>query len=96
MSDRTGVADPAPLGLVGFGLTTVLLSLVNAGVFGVDLEMLVIPMAIAFGGTIQLIAGAMEFRTGNTFGTTAFTSYGAFWWGSRSSSSSRTTAGYPR
>ncbi|ESP89882.1 acetate uptake transporter [Candidatus Halobonum tyrrellensis] len=80
MADRTAVANPAPLGLVGFGLTTVLLSLVNAGVFGADLEMLVIPMAIAFGGTIQLMAGAMEFRTGNTFGMTAFTSYGAFWW----------------
>lgn len=80
MADDVGFADPAPLGLVGFGLTTVLLSLVNAGIFGVDLEMVVIPMAIAYGGTIQLIAGVMEYRNGNRFGTTAFTSYGAFWW----------------
>lgn len=80
MPADTDLANPAPLGLVGFGLTTVLLSLVNAGIFGVDLEMVVIPMAMAFGGTIQLIAGVMEYGKGNTFGTTAFTSYGAFWW----------------
>jgi succinate-acetate transporter protein len=80
MPAETETANPAPLGLVGFGLTTVLLSLVNAGVFGTDLELAVIPLAIAFGGTIQLLAGLLEYRTGNTFGTTAFLSYGAFWW----------------
>jgi succinate-acetate transporter protein len=76
----TDTGNPAPLGLVGFGLTTVLLSLVNAGVFDVGLELAVIPLAIAYGGTIQLFAGLLEYREGNTFGTVAFTSYGAFWW----------------
>ncbi|MFB6267578.1 MAG: acetate uptake transporter [Halodesulfurarchaeum sp.] len=80
MPAETETGNPAPLGLVGFGLTTVLLSLVNAGVFGVDLEMAVVPLAIAYGGTIQLFAGLLEYREGNTFGTVAFTSYGAFWW----------------
>ena len=80
MPADTEFGNPAPLGLVGFGLTTVLLSLVNAGIFGSSLEMAVIPMAIAYGGTIQLFAGLLEYRNGNTFGTVAFTSYGAFWW----------------
>lgn len=74
------LANPAPLGLVGFGLTTVLLSLINAGVLPKTGENVVIPMAMAYGGTIQIIAGLLEFRAGNTFGTTAFLSYGAFWW----------------
>lgn len=74
------LANPAPLGLIGFGLTTVLLSLVNAGILPKAGESVVIPLALAFGGTIQVIAGMMEFRTGNTFGMTAFMSYGAFWW----------------
>lgn len=74
------VANPAPLGLIGFGLTTVLLSAVNAGLLPAGGEPVVIPLALAFGGTAQMIAGAMEFKTGNTFGTTAFLSYGAFWW----------------
>ena len=73
-------ANPAPLGLIGFGLTTVLLSSINAGLVPVAGEPVVIPLAMAFGGTAQLIAGIMEFRTGNVFGATAFTSYGAFWW----------------
>lgn len=80
MATDDGLANPAPLGLVGFGLTTVLLSLVNAGIFGMELERAVLPLALTFGGTIQLIAGILEFKKGNTFGTTAFTSYGAFWW----------------
>ncbi|MFB6072159.1 MAG: acetate uptake transporter [Halobacterium sp.] len=80
MPADTDTANPAPLGLVGFGLTTVLLSLVNAGVFSASLEWAVVPMAFAFGGTIQLFAGLLEYREGNTFGTTAFCSYGAFWW----------------
>ena len=73
-------ANPAPLGLMGFGLTTVLLSSINAGLLPAGGEPVVIPLAMAFGGTAQLIAGIMEFKTGNVFGATAFTSYGAFWW----------------
>jgi succinate-acetate transporter protein len=73
-------ANPAALGLVGFGLTTVLLSLVNAGLLPKGGEGVVIPLALAYGGLIQLIAGAFEFKLGNTFGMTAFLSYGAFWW----------------
>ena len=73
-------ANPAPLGLVGFGLTTILLSSINAGLLPVAGEPVVIPLAMAFGGTAQIIAGIMEFKTGNVFGATAFTSYGAFWW----------------
>ena len=76
----TAIANPAPLGLAGFGLTTVLLSCVNAGILPPGGEPVVIPLAMAFGGTAQIIAGIMEFKTGNTFGATAFTSYGAFWW----------------
>ena len=73
-------ANPAPLGLIGFGLTTVLLSSINAGLVPAAGEPVVIPLAMAFGGTAQIIAGIMEFKTGNVFGATAFTSYGAFWW----------------
>lgn len=73
-------ANPAALGLVGFGLTTVLLSLINAGLLPVGGEPVVLPLAIAFGGTAQIIAGIMEYRVANTFGATAFTAYGAFWW----------------
>jgi succinate-acetate transporter protein len=72
--------NPAPLGLVGFGLTTVLLSLINAGLLPSEGEAVVLPLAFAFGGTAQFVAGILEFRTGNTFGQTAFFSYGAFWW----------------
>ena len=84
MSNETGaaapMANPAALGLVGFGLTTVLLSLINAGVLPAGGEGVVIPLALAYGGLIQLIAGIFEFKVGNTFGMTAFLSYGAFWW----------------
>ncbi|MGC9292867.1 MAG: acetate uptake transporter [Acidobacteriaceae bacterium] len=73
-------ANPAPLGLIGFGFTTVILSLINAGVLPKGGEPVVLPLAFAYGGLIQMIAGMMEFRTGNTFGTVAFLSYGAFWW----------------
>jgi succinate-acetate transporter protein len=76
----TPAANPAGLGLVAFGLTTVLLSLVNAGVLPPGGEGVVIPLALAFGGLMQIFAGAFEFRLGNTFGMTAFLSYGAFWW----------------
>ena len=80
MSDNlvTKLANPAPLGLLGFGITTVLLNLVNAGVF--PLDTMVLAMGIAYGGLAQVIVGIMEYRKGNTFGTVAFTSYGLFWW----------------
>jgi succinate-acetate transporter protein len=72
------LANPAPLGLLGFGLTTVLLNLHNAGLF--PLDTMILAMGLAYGGLAQVIVGAMEFRKGNTFGTVAFTSYGLFWW----------------
>jgi succinate-acetate transporter protein len=77
---KSALANPGPLGLVGFGFTTVILSLVNAGVLPKAGEGVIIPLAFAYGGLIQILAGLLEFRTGNTFGTTAFLSYGAFWW----------------
>ena len=73
-------ANPAPLGLIAFGLTTVILSLINAGLLPKGGEPVVLPLAFAFGGLIQMMAGLMEFRVANTFGTVAFLSYGAFWW----------------
>ncbi len=69
--------NPAPLGLLGFGLTTILLNLHNAGV--IELSMVIIAMGITMGGLAQVIAGIFEFKLGNTFGGTAFTSYGLFW-----------------
>ncbi|MGN6252388.1 MAG: acetate uptake transporter [Marmoricola sp.] len=71
------IADPAPLGLAAFALTTFVLSFVNTGVFKV--EPVVFGLALAYGGIAQLLAGMWEFAKGNTFGATAFTSYGAFW-----------------
>jgi len=71
------LANPAPLGLMGFGMTTVLLNIHNAGFF--PLSAMVLAMGIFYGGIAQIIAGIMEFKKGNTFGTTAFTSYGLFW-----------------
>ena len=76
MSEK--LANPAPLGLLGFGLTTVLLNLHNAGLF--PLDTMILAMGLAYGGLAQVIVGIMEFRKGNTFGTVAFTSYGLFWW----------------
>ena len=71
------LANPAPLGLLGFGLTTILLNIANAGLFPVSA--MILSMGIFYGGLAQIIAGIMEFKKGNTFGTTAFTSYGLFW-----------------
>ena len=71
------LANPAPLGLMGFGMTTVLLNIHNAGFFPMDT--VILAMGIFYGGLAQIIAGIMEFRKGNTFGTTAFCSYGLFW-----------------
>jgi succinate-acetate transporter protein len=73
-------ANPGPLGLAGFGLTTVVLSCVNAGILPPAAVAAVVPLAFAYGGVAQLIAGILEFKTGNTFGMVAFTSYGLFWW----------------
>jgi uncharacterized protein len=70
-------ANPAPLGLLAFGMTTVLLNLHNAGLF--TLGSMILGMGIFYGGIAQVIAGILEWKKGNTFGTTAFTSYGLFW-----------------
>jgi succinate-acetate transporter protein len=75
LTDAT--ANPAPLGLAAFGLTTLLLNLANAGLY--PLDAMILAMGIFYGGLAQVIAGIMEWRKGNTFGTTAFTSYGFFW-----------------
>ena len=72
-------ADPGPLGLAGFALTTFVLSMFNAGLVNKAGEPVVLGVALAYGGIAQLLAGMWEFRTGNTFGAVAFTSYGAFW-----------------
>jgi succinate-acetate transporter protein len=78
------IADPAPLGLAGFGLSTLLLSLINAGILGtaagdLPLKLGVMSVALTFGGLAQFVAGMWAFRRGNTFAATAFTAYGAFW-----------------
>jgi succinate-acetate transporter protein len=70
-------ANPAPLGLFGFGMTTVLLNLHNAGI--IEMSSMILAMGICYGGTAQVIAGIMEYKKNNTFGTTAFISYGFFW-----------------
>jgi succinate-acetate transporter protein len=70
-------ANPAPLGLLGFGMTTVLLNLANAGI--IPLTGMIMGMGIFVGGIAQVIAGVMEWKKNNTFGTTAFTAYGFFW-----------------
>lgn len=72
-------ANPAPLGLAAFGVTTVVLSSINAGLLPAEATAAVVPLAFAFGGVAQLITGAFEFKNGNTFGTVAFTAYGSFW-----------------
>jgi len=74
------LANPAPLGLVGFALTTWMLSMVNAGWYGATSVPLVLALAFAFGGAAQFAAGLLELPRGNTFGFVAFCSYGAFWW----------------
>ncbi len=73
-------ANPGPLGLAGFGLTTVVLSAINAGILPHESVPVVVPLAFAYGGLAQLIAGILEFKVGNTFGMVAFTSYAMFWW----------------
>ncbi len=76
MGDK--LANPAPLGLLGFGMTTVLLNIHNAGLY--PLGSMILAMGLVYGGLAQVLAGVMEYKKGNTFGTLAFTSYGLFWW----------------
>ncbi|RZT95972.1 hypothetical protein EV201_0601 [Ancylomarina subtilis] len=74
---KDNTANPGPLGLCGFGLTTILLNLHNAGLFGMDT--MILAMGIFMGGIVQVIVGTMEWKKNNIFGTMAFTSYGIFW-----------------
>ena len=74
----TKTANPGPLGLLGFGMTTVLLNLHNAGLL--PLSIAIVAMGVALGGLAQIIAGIFELKNGNTFAGTAFTAYGLFWW----------------
>ncbi|MCD7948173.1 MAG: acetate uptake transporter [Oscillospiraceae bacterium] len=78
MSTYKAPFNPGPLGLIGFGMTTVLLNLHNAGI--IELSVVIVAMGFALGGFAQLIAGIFELRGGNTFGGTAYVAYGAFWW----------------
>src|SRR3954462_5912165 len=73
------IGDPAPRGLAASALTTFVLSMMNSGLVSDKGVPVVLGLALAYGGGAQLLAGMWEFRTGNTFGATAFTSYGAFW-----------------
>lgn len=77
-TDTQKTANPGPLGLIGFGMTTVLLNLHNAGI--IELSIAIVAMGLAVGGFAQIIAGVTELKLGNTFGGTAFTAYGVFWW----------------
>lgn len=70
-------ANPSPLGLMAFGMTTILLNIHNAGI--IPLSAMILAIGVAYGGLAQVIAGIMEFKKSNTFGATAFTSYGFFW-----------------
>jgi succinate-acetate transporter protein len=72
------LANPGPLGLLGFGMTTILLNVHNAGLL--PLSIMIIGMGFAMGGLAQIIAGIFEMKQGNTFAGTAFISYGCFWW----------------
>ncbi|MFD2871651.1 acetate uptake transporter [Mucilaginibacter ximonensis] len=74
---KDSIANPAPLGLCAFGMTTVLLNIHNAGVF--EMNSMILGMGIFYGGLAQVIAGIIEAKKNNTFGLTAFTSYGFFW-----------------
>ena len=76
---ESGVADPAPLGLAAFALTTFAFSVTNAGFLGEEAINHFIPLALIYGGLAQFVAGMWEFRNQNTFASTGFTSYGAFW-----------------
>jgi len=73
------IADPGPLGLAGFAMTTFVLSVFNTNMISDTVGAAVLPLALFYGGLVQLLAGMWEFRKGNTFGAVAFSSYGAFW-----------------
>ncbi|HEY1870454.1 MAG TPA: acetate uptake transporter, partial [Chitinophagaceae bacterium] len=75
IKDNTG--NPAPLGLLGFGMTTILLNIHNAGIY--ELDSMIMGMGIFMGGIAQILAGVQEWKKNNTFGATAFTAYGSFW-----------------
>jgi len=77
--EQPGRANPAPIGLMGFGMTTVLLNLLNAGIIPSSGWGMIFALAIFYGGIAQIIVGILEFKKGNTFGTLAFCSYGSFW-----------------
>lgn len=82
MTQEVRIANPAPLGLCAFALTMFVLSCYNAGIFGMSLTTppnVVTGLSVFYAGFAQLLAGMWEFRTGNTYGATAFTSYAAFW-----------------
>jgi succinate-acetate transporter protein len=79
LTARWTPADPGPLGLASFATTTFILSMINSNLVGVGATDIMLGMALAVGGIAQLVAGIWEFRTGNTFGATAFCSYGGFW-----------------
>lgn len=78
VNNQSIIANPSPLGLLGFGMTTLLLNLHNANI--IPLSIVIVAMGFALGGAAQIIAGIMEFKKNNVFGATAFTSYGFFWW----------------
>ena len=79
MAEKNMLANPAPLGLMGFGMTTVLLNIHNTMPDTFAVSSMILAMGIFYGGIAQVIAGILEYRKGNTFGVTAFTSYGLFW-----------------
>lgn len=74
---KDNTANPAPLGLLGFGMTTILLNIHNAGIF--ELDSMIMGMGIFMGGIAQIFAGLQEWKKNNTFGATAFVAYGSFW-----------------
>jgi succinate-acetate transporter protein len=76
-ASKEGIANPAPLGLCAFGTTTVLLNFHNAGFF--EMNSMILAMGIFYGGLAQVVAGILEAKKNNSFGLTAFTSYGFFW-----------------
>ena len=76
---ESAIADPGPLGLACFALTTFCLSMINAGIVDKAATIVVISLALVYGGVTQILAGMWEFKKNNVFGATAFSSYGAFW-----------------
>jgi hypothetical protein len=79
LTESMTIADPGPVGLAAFAMTTFMLSVFNTNIVSSTLAMSVLPLALFYGGGVQLLAGMWEFRKGNTFGALAFSSFGAFW-----------------